>query len=799
MSTSLADQLHVNQEELDAPLGLQLAVQGSRSKINLRARCRFQYQNIDEERQFDVINLSNYDLILGTPWMYQHQVCLGFNPARVVIGADTALPIEKGVDTKLMVQTIDIEMDEPLCKKMEDTESLPCRAINHAIPLIDANEKYPQCLLQRPEPFCTQLAEQRDAYLKTGRWKITLGNRTPVLFSELITNHKPLTHLLNQKNLSGHQGHWIEISMFDFEIAFIPETENVLEDALSRMYSNDVRGTVHARSNCTYHDVGNGDFEISGDLSILSGLEAHAAVHRRPCEIVPSARTGRPETSHGFSACMHDDFALRGPVERKEGEGTSQTTEKPKTSPSSEPRLTIRIKPAMVKNSSPPEMDGVASRNSSSNTALANLVSSSQGGTDLLSEIRKNYHKDPFFELILKKPNEYQNFEVKNGLVYLKEKESWLLCIPKVLINGRSAREIIISEAHSRLTHLGTSKTLDYLRGQVWWKNMTSDTKSFCETCMTCKRSKRSNQQLYELLNPLPILHNPWESIGMNIVRPLHESSNWERTYHSITVEICLPCYSILPDLAKPLASRTIYHSNLYRISEMSFVITDIFTSPVQHHTYLAAAIYACLTHEEAIRNDRIPVTMKDQSHLIHFDFLARVYYANTRGTNQFAYLVNAPSNTAIINRHRVQPDNWNITPSQRGIVTENFQQLMENDVARILRHKAQIERRQAAATHRTKFDSKLQGTKKALVSMPITSFVSLPITTTSPSVASSSAATLKVTIPFIATSSTADISMTGPIDTFTLTTDEVLAAFIEDVPFDNDTILFDSLSDTTI
>ena len=37
------------------------------------------------------------------------------------------------------------------------------------------------------------------------------------------------------------------------------------------------------------------------------------------------------------------------------------------------------------------------------------------------------------------------------------------------------------------LAHLGASKTLDYLRDQVWWKDMVSDTKSFCETCVVCK------------------------------------------------------------------------------------------------------------------------------------------------------------------------------------------------------------------------------------------------------------------------------------------------------------------------
>ena len=66
--------------------------------------------------------------------MYQHQVCLGFNPARVVVGSDTALAISSGVDTKLMSAGITPEEQrledvreelrqytEPLCKEMHET------------------------------------------------------------------------------------------------------------------------------------------------------------------------------------------------------------------------------------------------------------------------------------------------------------------------------------------------------------------------------------------------------------------------------------------------------------------------------------------------------------------------------------------------------------------------------------------------------------------------------------------------------------------------------------------------------
>ena len=80
-SSTLADQLAVKKTLLEVPLALQLAVQGSRSKVNATATAQLQYQEIKEDRTFNIINLNNYDIILGTPWMHQHQICIGFNPA----------------------------------------------------------------------------------------------------------------------------------------------------------------------------------------------------------------------------------------------------------------------------------------------------------------------------------------------------------------------------------------------------------------------------------------------------------------------------------------------------------------------------------------------------------------------------------------------------------------------------------------------------------------------------------------------------------------------------------------------
>ena len=77
-----------------------------------------------------------------------------------------------------------------------------------------------------------------------------------------LTDHKGLLHLLNQKNLSGRQARWLEkISPFNFKVVYIEGNENIVADALSRMYSNDSPGTVRSQSEFTsssYQAVSNG-------------------------------------------------------------------------------------------------------------------------------------------------------------------------------------------------------------------------------------------------------------------------------------------------------------------------------------------------------------------------------------------------------------------------------------------------------------------------------------------------------------------------------------------------------------
>lgn len=171
------------------------------------------------------------------------------------------------------------------------------------------------------------------------------------------------------------------------------------------------------------------------------------------------------------------------------------------------------------------------------------------------------YVNDTTFAKILEEPKHFKNFKIHEGLIYLLDKDRELLCIPdKAIVEGRTIREIVISEAHSLLAHLGPAKTVSYLRDHVWWKDIVKDVKAYCDTCETCAMTKANNQRPYGLLNPLEVPTYPWQTIGIDFVGPLPKSKNRDGEYDAITVVI-----DILTKMIHLIPSRTDYMGNTKR------------------------------------------------------------------------------------------------------------------------------------------------------------------------------------------------------------------------------------------
>ena len=145
------------------------------------------------------------------------------------------------------------------------------------------------------------------------------------------------------------------------------------------------------------------------------------------------------------------------------------------------------------------------------------------------------------FELLknsLRAVVERYGVENEGDFIYKTTDDVPILCIPDILHNGRRIQEMLITSTHSLLAHLGYRKTLFYMRESVWWKDMAADVRAYCESCIVCKTSKSATAKPRGLLKTLPIPSRPWQSIGIDFVGPLPESTTREGTYDYLCVII---------------------------------------------------------------------------------------------------------------------------------------------------------------------------------------------------------------------------------------------------------------------
>jgi hypothetical protein len=64
--------------KLQDQMTLQLAVTGSHSKINYGAWAMVNFGPINPKVYFNIANIDGYDIILGTPFMWEHRILLIF-------------------------------------------------------------------------------------------------------------------------------------------------------------------------------------------------------------------------------------------------------------------------------------------------------------------------------------------------------------------------------------------------------------------------------------------------------------------------------------------------------------------------------------------------------------------------------------------------------------------------------------------------------------------------------------------------------------------------------------------------
>ena len=337
------------------------------------------------------------------------------------------------------------------------------------------------------------------------------------------TDHKGLTHLKTQKDLSHRQHRWLDvINEFDYDIEYIPGNTNELADALSRIYSDEPEGVVRADSEYV-DDV---DEPIRAKRPKTHPIYVDAAlIPIMSAEVRRSARLAdKPGVNYKETRDRKARVDKELPEEEQEIPDLVETEDE----------------------SDDDNDDDTTKEDSRSIRHTEKLVEDAERlfrtiGTKDVSFpncLKELYNEDPFYRTVLSSPNNFTNFEVRDGLVFYKSEGITLLAIPDVKIDGRSIREAIICQGHSILAHLGGHKTLTYLRDQVWWKTIVKDVSDYCKSCSICATSKTPNEKPRGLLKTMPVPSHPWQYIGIDFVGPLPESSNRNGSYDMICVII---------------------------------------------------------------------------------------------------------------------------------------------------------------------------------------------------------------------------------------------------------------------
>src|ERR1700729_3559923 len=268
----------------------------------------------------------------------------------------------------------------------------------------------------------------------------------------IYTDHKGLEWITTQKKLSPRQARWLEVlSDFDFDIIHIPGVTNTVPDALSRLYSDEPRGTVRAASEYMTVEEENAPSEL------LLGMVSSPLYTGESIFLGASMTRARKAFPNAKKVILR----VNRPSESLEGESSTQKNLLDAEDPSSDdedlhpsglPALEPVEQHFMHEPMTLPEAPGDAAAReilSESPVTLSEVIDSGDPSLDIHRQLIGRYSEDPLFKIVLEQPSTYKNFELSNGLIFLKENDRRVLCIPDIRIGGRRLREILISHAHS--------------------------------------------------------------------------------------------------------------------------------------------------------------------------------------------------------------------------------------------------------------------------------------------------------------------------------------------------------------
>ena len=81
-------------------------------------------------------------------------------------------------------------------------------------------------------------------------------------------------------------------------------------------------------------------------------------------------------------------------------------------------------------------------------------------------------------------------------------------------------RKELLKETHDAkwTGHPGEERTMALLSRSYYWPRMGEDVQAYVKSCLVCQLDKTEKKKMAGLLQPLPILEKPWQSVSMDFI-----------------------------------------------------------------------------------------------------------------------------------------------------------------------------------------------------------------------------------------------------------------------------------------
>jgi hypothetical protein len=149
---------------------------------------------------------------------------------------------------------------------------------------------------------------------------------------------------------------------------------------------------------------------------------------------------------------------------------------------------------------------------------------------DWKSHLLVEYLKNKFACEVLDGRVQDDRYRVIDNVIFYKDRV--------YLVRGSGLKKKILAAVHDSplAGHQGFFKTYRQTKERFSWKGLKQDVMTYISECVTSQQNKLKHTLLAELLQPLPIPEQKWESISMDFItslpkvqvgRPVRTASMW--------------------------------------------------------------------------------------------------------------------------------------------------------------------------------------------------------------------------------------------------------------------------------